>query len=299
MPPSANTNDQVDLIVDGNSLFARAWYASQSNPLQDSDGNPIAGIDAGVKIVLSLLDQHSGKIGRVDRTLFCWDTAPKREKPRADKTPEYDEELARFTSALQFLFGSANAIPPAHEADDGVCTAVYRALEQPVQMYVVSGDKDLQQLQGGNVHYYCLNEKTVLSRTFILHRWKVKRPVQIAIALAILGDPGDAVPGIRGWGPKKVERLFSEVTEDMDFNEALAVVDRQIPNELKPVFYESLDLTLLDPAVPDIPEPAPLVWGNSQFLVDNYDLPGLQSYFERVRRQYVHEAPALQDYSED
>ncbi len=287
----------TDCIFDGNSLFARAWYASQSSPIQDADGKPIAGIDAGIKIVLSLLDQHSGKIGRVDRTLFCWDTAPKREKPRPDKTPEYDEELARFSSTMEFLFGSANAIPPSHEADDCVATAVYRALEDPVQMYVVSGDKDLQQLQGGNVHYYCLNEKSVLSRAFILHRWKVKRPAQIAIALAILGDPGDAVPGIRGWGPKKVEKLFQEVTEDMDFNQALTVVERQIPDHLKSVFYESLDLTLLDPGVPDVPSPAPLIWGNGNFLTENYDLPGLQSYFERIKRQYVHEAPAAQDYS--
>jgi len=299
MPTSGNGNDRVDLIVDGNSLFARAWYASQSNPLQDAEGNPIAGIDTGVKIALSLLDQHSGKIGRVDRTLFCWDTAAKREKPRPDKTPEYDEELSRFTSVLQFLFGAANAIPPSHEADDCVATAIYRAVDLPVQMYVASGDKDLQQLQGGNVHYYCLNEKSVLSRSFILHRWKVKRPIQIAIALAILGDPGDAVPGIRGWGPKKVEKLFSEVTEEMDFNEALTVIERQIPDELKPVFYESLDLTLLDPDVPDVPQPSSLVWGNGQFLVEQYDLPGLQSYFERIKRQYVHDASAVQDYNED
>jgi 5'-3' exonuclease len=296
--PTSETN-KVDLVCDGSAVFARAFYASQSCPLTDRAGKQIAGIAAGLGIVLSLLDCHSDRIGNVGRTLFCWDTASKTIKPRREKPTGYDEELARFTSVLTFLFGSAHAIPPAHEADDAVCTAVYRLEKENARpVYVVSSDKDLHQLHGGNIHYYCLHEKAALSRAFILHRWKVKRPVQIAIALAILGDPGDAVPGIKGWGPKKVEKLFEAVTEDMDFEQALGAIDAQIPADLKSSFYTSLDLTLLDPGVPGVPEPAPLVFGDSALLVEDYRLPGLAQHFSWVKRQYTHEEKAIQDYEE-
>jgi DNA polymerase-1 len=144
-----------------------------------------------------------------------------------------------------------------YEADDVIATAAFN-LHNSRWVYVVSGDKDLQQLQGGNVVYYCLNNKSVLPRRVITSKWGVKRPSQVAIALAILGESVDKVPGIKGWGPKKVEKLFAAVTEDMGFDDALSVIERQIPDELLPVFYESLNLTMLNRQVPDVPEPNPI-----------------------------------------
>jgi 5'-3' exonuclease len=191
--------DMTDAIFDANSLYARAWYASLGNRRRDGDGKTCAAIEASLGILLSII---GGKISSPDRLLFCWDTQQKKDKRREPKPPEYDEELCRFRNLLSQLFGAAHAVPPAHEGDDAVCTAVTRA-DPKGDVYVVSGDKDLQQLQGSNVRYYCLNEKAVLSRTFILHRWHVKKPSQIAIALAILGDPGDCVPGYQGVGRKE------------------------------------------------------------------------------------------------
>lgn len=301
---SSDGKNDVVCLFDGNSVFARAYYASKDNLLQDHVGRPIAGIDAGLKIVLSIIDRYGDKLGRVDQMLFCWDTAPKSQKPRPDKSPEYDDELVRFSQLLHDLLGASQAFPPAHEADDAVCTAAYRQSEQfPDQkIYVVSADKDLQQLKSGNIGYYCLNEKAVLSHAYITHRWKVKHPVQLAIALAIIGDPGDGIPGIRGWGPKKVEKLFSVVPDNCCFKTALELIEAQIPDELKSDFYKSLDLTLLDPEVPGVPMPAPLVFGSGDQLIDDFNLPGLHSFYQKIKLQYAGAAVSTlgpQDYIDE
>jgi 5'-3' exonuclease len=135
------------------------------------------------------------------------------------------------------------------------------------------------------VHYCSLNESAVLSRKFILDRWNVLRPSQICIALAILGDSGDHVPGIHGWGPKRVKELFKKVTKEMNLDEALQVIVKQIPESLLPVFYESLDLTVLDPDVPGVPSPLEVSFA-SVALVKALGFPMLTGRYVQVKRAY-------------
>lgn len=246
------------LIFDGNSLYARSWYAALGKDGVPSADNIDQAVEISLYLVFSLMDPHGDRIGKkIDKTLFCWDDQAKRDKERHPKPNEFYDSLKIVKQKLTQLIGTAHARVPGYEADDMVATAAY-AQPETDQVYVVSGDKDIQQVQGGNVHYYCLNTKAVLSRTSILNRWKVKRPSQIAIALAILGDKGDKIAGVRGWGPAKVEKVFKAVTPEMKFDEALSAVAQQIPPELTSEFFESLDLTILSPSVPDVPEPKPV-----------------------------------------
>lgn len=253
----------IDVIFDGNSLYARCYYASMKDEkIQELEGafdrpkNPCL---LGVKMVLNILDPYSERVGKkVDRMLFCWDGKAKSEKRRLVEKPEgYDPIRLEFMHVMTELFGASHCQAIDHEADDAVATAVYRTSETD-EVYVVSGDKDLQQLQSSNVHFYCLNESSVLSRQTILDKWHVKRPSQICIALAILGDPGDNIPGIHGWGRKKVEKLFEAVSPRMNLEEALEAIEAQIPAPKQVEFYHSLEMTVLDPNVPEVPDPAPI-----------------------------------------
>ena len=242
----------IDFVFDGNSLFARSWYAAQSS----GESNPDEyAVEIAHSLVFGLMDSRNDRIGvKPDRTLFCWDTTQKKDKERTPKPPEYHEAIRSFRKSLTQLIGAAHAKIEGHESDDLVATAAY-SIPESHEVYVISGDKDLQQLQGGNIKYYCLNQKQVLSRMAILSRWKVKRPSQIALALAIIGDSGDRIPGIKGWGPKKAEKLFEYVDPDMDFKEAMDAITAHMPPKAHQEFMESLELTLLQPDIPDVPEP--------------------------------------------
>lgn len=258
----------VDALFDASSLYARAWFAG--------DGKIGEVYEISTRLVLNVLSET-----KIDRMLFCWDGAQKRDKGRGPKPPNYAETIDDVIKLLTNLFGAAH-IRPQTEADDAVATATYASLAAGHEVVVVSSDKDLTQLLGDGVRYYDLNEKAFISRHFVTSRWKIKRPVQVAIALAIIGDTGDNIQGIRGWGPKKVEKLFEKVKLTDDLTTVLDHIVSQIPEEQLHEFYSSLELTLLDTNVPGIPEPAPLTLDISN--LDEYGLEKLYPLFSRARR---------------
>jgi 5'-3' exonuclease len=182
------------------------------------------------------------------RAVFCWDGKPKSTKVREEKPADYDEFKTRVQEAVEGLWSIPQIVSAEHEADDLVASVVYSdcVAEHAV---IVSGDKDLQQLMNcrsdHTVDYYCLNTKSFLSVDSVVEKWSVKRPSHIAIALAVLGDRGDGIPGIKGWGPAKVAKLFETVTPEMDFMNAVLEIDRQIPEHLKETFYTCLEATML------------------------------------------------------
>jgi len=242
----------IDMIVDGNSLYARSWFAAQRMTT-----DPAEALRLCIQTLLSLLNPDSNRIGfNFTRMFFGWDAHQNPSKEREAKPQEYYDTREIFKDTLTFMFGAAHHEQAPYEGDDIVATAVYSSKADDI--YVISGDKDLMQLQGGNVHYYSLNEKAVLSDHFILSRWHVKHPTQIAIALAVIGDPVDNIKGVPNWGPKRCRKLFESVPEDADFETALEAVSSQIPDSLKPHFWESLGRTLVETNVPGVPDPAPI-----------------------------------------
>lgn len=260
-------------VYDGGSIYARSYYASKEDVKEC--------LKIAATSILSQLDPHSAKIpDPMTHTLFCWDTGRKSIKPREPKPQKYHDGIKLMQDMVHKLFNSANAIPPCHEADDAVATAVLR--QKTGRVIILSGDKDLTGLVGDNADYYCLNTKAILSRNYICTRWGIKRPSQVPIALAILGDASDGIAGIKGYGPVKVKQLFESVTEDMPFSQALETIEALIPDDKRDAFYESLNATMLDPEVPEVPDPAPLVFTTEPGIEDF----GVSTFYHQVRRQY-------------
>ena len=270
----------VDLLVDGNSLYARSWYAIMAQP----NGSPQDAIRAALCTILSLLNVNNDRLGdKVDRLLFGWDGAEKRDKGRAAKPPEYHHTRQVLIDYLSFLFNPTHVSVRQFEADDIVATAARQSNADVI--YVASGDKDLQQLAGMNVHYYCLNKKCVMSLRAIRDRWGVKDPKQVALALAIIGDKVDNIAGVRGWGPKTTRKLFEAVPTGADLNEAFLAIEAQIPARLREGFYADLDLTLLNTEVPGVGPASPIKMPPIKGVME-LQLPQFMDYYRPVFRLY-------------
>ena len=215
----------TDLVFDANSLYARSWFAAQR-----INTDPREAIRLVVNTVMLLLDPNTNKIGSIfDRTLFAWDNNQNKAKQRDEKPKEYHDTKEIVKEVLTFLLGTVHIDSPDAEGDDIVATVV--ANTKPGDLiYIVSGDKDLMQLQGGNCQYYSLNDKAVLSTSFIIHKFHgIKRPSQIALELAVIGDPVDNIGGIHGYGEKKCKKLFEAVTPKMNFEAAMNAIVAQLP----------------------------------------------------------------------
>ena len=251
-------NSDIDCVIDGSSLYARAYFAAQR-----AGADPIA---AGVRSFLGVIN-HT----RCTRAIFCWDGKPKSNKPREEKPEDYDRLQHTFRDKVEWLWGCPQIRSSLHEADDLVAALVYSDFVAG-EVFVVSGDKDLQQLincrKDYEVKYYCLNTKTVLDPLMVVEKWSVKRPSHIAIALAILGDRGDGVSGIKGWGPAKVAKLFESVTPEMNFEQAVLAIDEQVPDHLKQTFYDCLEATILHQDVDLTEGPGTLNWRHPEELSD-------------------------------
>ena len=273
----------TDLIVDGNSLYARAWYATAKDFI---DANDV--LRSALQTVFSLINPEVDRIGeQIDRTLFCWDGDHGRDKgERQEKPREYDEVREIFKDVLTALIGAAHARPEHHEADDAVATAIYNSKARLI--YVVSGDKDLTQLMTDRVRYYDLNQQMVLSRNAVLQKFHVKHPNQVSIALAILGDRTDNIKGIRGWGPAKVKKLFERIDEDMTYEDVVIRIEEQIPPNLHEDFYASLDRTLLDHAIPGLPGAAPIKLASYDEMRE-IGISGLGESYARLYKGYTGE----------
>jgi len=271
----------TDLVFDANSLYARSWFAAQR-----INTDPREALRLAINTILLLLDPHTNKIGSIfDRTLFAWDNNQKQEKQRDPKPAEYHETKEVLKEVLEFMLGTVHVDHPEAEGDDIVATAVYNTKPEDL-IYIVSGDKDLMQLQGGNCQYYSLNDKAVLSTSFIIHKFHgIKRPSQIALELAIIGDPVDCIGGIRGYGEKRCKALFESVTPDMNISTALNAILIQLPEPQQAEFYEALNRTLLRGDVPGIPAPAPIKMPPPE-EVEALDIPQISHYYRQAYATY-------------
>lgn len=253
------------LLADGNSLYARSYFAAVH-----SGYGEVKALHFALRTLLDLLNAHNTqRLGvRVGATLFGWDQKRNADKKRDEKPPEYHSSKEVFQELLTALFGAAHAGHDKYEADDIIATAVAQKRPED-RAYIISGDKDLMQLAGQpGVFYYSLTEKALLSTQFIINRWKVQHPEQIALALAIIGDPVDAIPGVPKWGKKKCQKLFEAMPKGLDLEEAARWIDIKIPVEVRDAFWASLDRTLLRTDIPGVPEPAPLVLADPSLLED-------------------------------
>lgn len=272
----------TDLVVDGNSLFARSWFAAQKS----SPDDPVEAIKFAVRTILKLLDPDQNRLDvSFNRSFFAWDSELAKSKHREPKPPEYHETRLGLKKVLTLMLGTVHFEHKDHEGDDIIATVVHQSARTDT-VYVVSGDKDLQQLQGGNCHYYCLNTKAELSPSFITTKFHVKRPNQIAIALAIMGDSVDGIPGIRGWGPVRVKHLFEKVPKSAKFDEALAIIEHEIPPNRQQEFYDSLSRTLLGPNVPNVPPPAEIIMGEPGDIA-RLEIPDINFLYQKVYDAYM------------
>lgn len=272
----------TDLVFDANSLYARSWFAARR-----ISPDPKEALRLAINTVLLLLNPDTNKIGSIsDRTLFAWDSHQNKAKDRDEKPPEYHETKMVLKDVLEFMLGTVNVEQPNAEGDDIVATVVYSTNPNDL-IYVVSGDKDLMQLQGGNCQYYSLNDKAVLSTSFIIHKFpNIKRPNQIALALAIMGDPVDKIGGISGYGEVRCKKLFDKVTPDMDFRTALRVIEAQLPEARAVELYEALERTLLKSDVPNVPPPAPLALPDP-VEIEELGIPQIGYYYRQVHHTYT------------
>lgn len=203
-------------MVDGNNLLFRSYYATaySGNLMQNSKGFPTNALFGFAnminKIVLEEKPKYmivafdKGKTFRHEKYDFY--------KQGRSETPE--ELKVQFPIAKQMLeaMGITYYECDNYEADDIIGTfAHYCDLEDNFIGTIVSSDKDLLQLISPDVDikllkqkdYIRYNEKTFFEAYGIM-------PKRVVDLKALMGDPSDNIPGVKGVGEKTALKLLQQ-----------------------------------------------------------------------------------------
>ncbi|HVE78315.1 MAG TPA: DNA polymerase I [Gemmatimonadaceae bacterium] len=231
-------------LVDGYALIYRAFYALISRPLTTSHGENTSAAWGIVNFLNRLLTKHrpeylgwvhdSGLSFRNERYPQYKGT---REKLTEDLQQDFDRGMERICDLLE-----AYRIPilalPGYEADDVIGTLARRAVEEAkVNVVVVSGDKDFQQLVRPGV--WLLNpgrggpasvEEQWVGLENASERLGVP-PDRVTDYLALVGDTSDNVPGVPGIGDKTARELVNGYGDLEAILAAAPAIEKKRPRE--------------------------------------------------------------------
>jgi len=262
---------ELDMIVDGNGVFARAYYAlSSANAEQAQEvHSAFSVLDEDIsepleqevyRVVSSgILDLILGgprecPLQHPDRLAVVWDGMCRRDKGRRKPASYYsclDLTRARLSQDMDVTQYVAEG-----EADDAIASMAVKCERQGHQVLIVSSDKDLCQIITDRVQVYSPHQRQVLGATYVRERWGVLNPAHFALYLAVVGDAIDRIPGLKGYGPKAFAKLYTGIDKKATVSEAFAHIYGRLSEERGLELEAMLDLTLLDYGLV-VPEPSP------------------------------------------
>jgi len=102
---------------------------------------------------------------------------------------------------------------PGFEADDVLGTVVDRTRDLPIELVLVTSDKDMLQLVSPRVRVFSTTgrggDRVVFDEAAVKAKWGVE-PAQIPDILALMGDSIDNIPGVPGVGEKTAAKLIGQ-----------------------------------------------------------------------------------------
>mgnify|MGYP001159189163 FL=1 len=262
-------------LVDGNSVLFRAYYATAypgATLMQSSKGVYTNAVFAFINMMEKIKEQTNHHI------LVAFDTA--HPTKRHEQYKEYKagraampEELAQQIPLVkQYLtlrgFNQHEQI--GYEADDIIGTLAKQASENNILVDIFSSDKDLLQLVDDKITVNLLKkgmkEIDVFTPQSLFETYELTHHQMIDLK-ALMGDPSDNIPGIRGVGEKTATKLLKEyetlenilkdkenikgkLGEKIRENESLALLSKELvtinTSSPIPLTYEDTEIKEVD-----------------------------------------------------
>src|SRR5215207_411015 len=201
-------------LIDGYSLLYRAFYALPQS-IATSSGLPTNALYGFTSMVLKLLDSEEevglGVVWDSGKPAFRMEIFPEYKAQRSSMPEELKAQLDHLDEILEAM--NIPAIrAEGFEADDVLATLSKR-ISEGTELMIVTGDQDAMQLVDGRVKVLRttrgVSETKTYGREEVIEEYGVT-PEQIPDYKALVGDPSDNIPGVRGIGPKGAASLLRE-----------------------------------------------------------------------------------------
>lgn len=204
------------LILDSNSILNRAFYGVRY--LSAKDGTPTNAIYGFLNILLKLIKEQEP-----DYICAAFDVkAPtfrhkQYEGYKAQRKPMPDGLAAQMPLAKDVLRAMGVTIleKEGYEADDIIGTVARLCEESEISCFIATGDKDDLQLASDKTKVILTVTKSGYNETIIYDDKAVKekyhvKPTEFIDVKALMGDPSDNIPGVKGVGEKTAMSLIEK-----------------------------------------------------------------------------------------
>ena len=208
------------IVIDGNSLLFRAFYATYfdpSNIMRTKSGQATNAIFAFSNMITSLLSN----LKKGDGIFVAFDAGKhtfrhqEYKEYKANRPPLPEDLISQFPIAREFL----DKLNITHyecdnlEADDICGIIADKAQKEGYKVYIYTSDKDYLQLIDENITIELIKKglkdiKEMTPETF-KEEWGFE-PIQITDYKGLRGDDSDNLKGIPGVGDKTAKQLIQK-----------------------------------------------------------------------------------------
>ena len=207
------------IVIDGNSLMYRAFFALQT-PMSSRDGTPTGALHGFLGMLLKLVERkpsHMAVAFDVHGPTF---RHLKYDEYKAGRRPTPDDLRTQMPILKDILRQMDIAVVecPSYEADDILGTLSRRAEQAGLDVLLVTGDRDALQLTTDHTHVLLTKKgitETVEYDPQVLKEAYGLTPDHMRDLKALMGDSSDNIPGVPGVGEKTALKLL-ESYGDLD-----------------------------------------------------------------------------------
>jgi DNA polymerase I len=213
-PPAADPPRRL-FILDGHSLSYRAFFALPPS-LATTSGQVTNAVYGFTSMLIKLLaEEHPDLIAvafDVGKPTARLEKYAEYKAGRPETPDEFRQQLGLIVEVLETLRIPVIGIE-GHEADDAIATLALRALEQGIEVVVVTADRDFFQLvrPGITVMFNVkgISDIRVYDVDAVTERFGLP-PEKYLDYVALKGDASDNIPGVPGVGEKTASKLVQD-----------------------------------------------------------------------------------------
>jgi DNA polymerase-1 len=269
-------------LLDGMALVYRAHFALIRAPRFTSGGICTSAVFGVANTLLDIVQREEPS-----HLAVAFDTPEPTQrhieypeyKAQRDAMPEDIASQLPLVDRLLEAFNVPVIRTPGYEADDIIGTLAHQAAEEGFQTWMVTPDKDYDQLVTKDIFVYKPGRRggdsEVSGIPEVLEKWGIDRVDQVIDILGLMGDSSDNIPGVPGIGPKTAEKLikqFGSVEELLNNTDSLK-------GKQKERIEENADLARLSKRLVTIQLDVPHSFDIKSFKRSSYEIEKLKTLF--------------------
>ncbi|BDX32466.1 DNA polymerase I [Mycobacterium antarcticum] len=216
MSPAKTDTKPTLMLLDGNSLAFRAFYALPAENFKTQGGLTTNAVYGFTAMLINLLRDeqptHIAAAFDVSRQTFRAEKYPEYKAGRSATPDEFRGQID-ITKEVLVALGITALAEAGFEADDIIATLATQAEAEGYRVLIVTGDRDALQLVSPDVTVLYprkgVSELTRFTPDAVVEKYGLT-PAQYPDFAALRGDPSDNLPGIPGVGEKTASKWIIE-----------------------------------------------------------------------------------------